>query len=1150
MTKESLQQILSTAYNHTKWGRVLTEFFGVRDVHRIPVPVSLPKNEIADAAWEIGSFATTDDRIVGLYQVDLNRQPRIWQNRVGLRSLLRDVYRHDVDAVLVVFVRNDKWRLSLISEIRVRDPETGEIVEQKTEPKRYTYLLGEGETVRTPVERLDDFRSSSQSLESLIKAFSVEALNKDFFREYKIVFDDLVTEVGKKIKDKETARLFAQRLLNRLMFLYFIQKKEWMSYAGDTNYLRRIFDEAVRKKQNFYPDRLYYVFFYGLSNHAESKEIHNKSELREIRGEVPYLNGGLFEPEKDGLDAKGEVPISNERFAEILQLFERYNFTVDESTPFEIQVAVDPEMLGKVFEELVTGRHESGSYYTPRTVVSFMCREALKHALEGIEAPDVIAKLVDLNDGKLVTNPEKILERLRALKVCDPACGSGAYLLGMLQELLHVREALFASTAIAKDAQYKWKREIIENNIYGVDLDRFATQIAALRLWLSLAIESEEPKPLPNLKYKIGCGDSLLAPLETDLQPNLHRRALIEQFRARKKEYTDADNHLEKAVAEAEVERLRIEIARALNHLPEPPSDARLLMSRNETGNWERKVKDALNRGDKWKAEQHQKNLNKLLSEIAEMEALLGVEHYDTGTVFDWSVEFAEVFEDGGFDIVLANPPYVQLQINGGHLAKLYEVRNFQTFARTGDLYSLFYERGFELLKKNGVLSYITSNKWMRAKYGEKTRKFFAERTRPLLIIDFGGAEIFSSATVDNNILMLQKASQKTSPGLIAARTGREFDFSSSMRRFVEENGYNLSSINQNAWVIGEKDEFDVKRRVEDQGIPLEDSSWQLRINYGVKTGYNDAFIISAHVKQAIDAEAKRNHGDRSSTLLKPLLRGRDIKAWFPEYDDLYLIATFPSLRLDIDKYPAIKKHLLSIGFDRLEQSGRPGSRKRTGNNWFETQDQISYWRDFEQPKIAYPNMTKYLPFIYDEFGFYTNDKAFIITGKSLKYLTCFFNSKLFKYCFSNNFPNLGEDRRELRKVFFEKIPVKQLRHGEEQPFNDLVDWIIYLKRRIYRLKDDSAQRPAVIRCTLLEQIADALILELYLAEDFDRYKVAINEKLPVFPQLLFESKNDTEVALNRVFQELDDISHPIRVNLSAMKSIPVVQLIYNTVRI
>ncbi len=761
MNKERLSEILSTEYNSDSWREVLREIFGVAGgLLQKPRPISVTDDKLAERAVELGSFETSDNRLVGLFQVDLTDKPRIWQNRVGLRSLLRNIYKNDVDAALVVFVQNEKWRLSLISEIRVFDPITGRSTDQKTEPKRFTYLLGPGETVRTTVERLELYHESDRKLDAIINAFSVEKLNKEFFRDYKVVFDDVVAEVNRSIPDAETARLFSQSMLNRLMFLYFIQKKGWMTFEGSENYLRSVFDRAVANGENFYRDRLYWIFFYGLSNQAESIEIQTNEFLEKRRGKVPYLNGGLFEMETGGNDEKDKVKIANDRFANVLALFESYNFTIDEATPFEVQVAVDPEMLGKVFEELVTGRHESGSYYTPRTVVSFMCREALKHALAKSDTPEAIAKLVDESDGRGVKNPEEILARLRKLKVCDPACGSGAYLLGMLQELLHVREALFASEKIALDAQYNWKREIIENSIYGVDIDRFATQIASLRLWLSLAIESDEPKPLPNLKYKIGCGDSLLAPVETLGQtPDIHRRALIEQFRARKQEYTDADDHLRKREIDVEIERLRVEIARTLHHLSELPKPEQIILAENGVQPLRDKVSRCMNRGEKWEAEKFQKELDTLIANIEKWRAELENDHYDTGDVFDWSVEFAEVFEDGGFDVVLANPPYVrQEEIDKKIKPKLLALYS-EAMTGKSDLFVAFYARALQLLKDGGTHVFVCSNSWLDVGYGGKLQGYLLNNSHVAAIYDSAIERQFASADINTIISFIHKQS-------------------------------------------------------------------------------------------------------------------------------------------------------------------------------------------------------------------------------------------------------------------------------------------------------------------------------------------------------------------------------------------------------
>jgi len=909
MTRDDLQQILSSTYNAETWRTVLREIFGATNLRQTPNDIknrlSGDDGKIAKPAFELGSFETADGRAVGLYQIDLTTIPQIWRNRVGLRNLLRNIYRNDVDAALVVFVQGNKWRLSLISEIKVIDAD-GNAVDQKTEPKRYTYLLGTGETVRTPVERLHDLQTSDRKLAALIKAFSVEALNKDFFREYKIVFDDLAAETDRSIKDKEISRLFAQRLLNRLMFLYFIQKKDWMKFDGDTNYLRSLFDEAKRRKQKFYRDRLYYVFFYGLSNHAESREIHNQAELEAIRGQVPYLNGGLFEPEKDGLDEKGKVPLSNDIFEEILKLFERYNFTVDESTPFEVQVAVDPEMLGKVFEELVTGRHESGSYYTPRTVVSFMCREALKHALEGIETSETIAELVDDNDGRSVKNPEGVLGRLKELKICDPACGSGAYLLGMLQELLHVREALFASTATAKDAQYKWKREIIENSIYGVDIDRFATQIAALRLWLSLAIESDVPHPLPNLKYKIGCGDSLIAPIETVGQGDLHRRALIEQFRARKQEYTDADTYPAKAAAEAEIERLRVEIARNLNRLPEPPSPAKLIFARKHVAAMEADVTAAVKEGNKTKAELAQKKLNDLLAEIARLEAQQTVDHYDSGNTFDWSVEFAEVFENGGFDIILANPPYIR-QENITNKPALKD--RFKTYDGRADIYVYFYERAIELLKAGGSLVFISSNKFLRAKYGRLLRSFISNRCVVSNIIDFGELPVFENASTFPMVFCSQKrAANDRGETLYFTRVKSLHAPYPDLKLVVASSAVVLSQeeISGTEWKLFSNRVGSLIEKLTENNQTLKEI-YGSDIYSGIKTGLNRAFWIDHATKEALVTE-----DPKSESIIKRLARGDDIRKWHIRRGNLFIIYTTTSI--NIDDFPAVRR--ISKNFD------------------------------------------------------------------------------------------------------------------------------------------------------------------------------------------------------------------------------------------
>ena len=354
--------------------------------------------------------------------------------------------------------------------------------------------------------------AASDWLQQWTSAFAVEAVTKRFFAEYAAVFNQVEQSI-KGIPRGEACRLYTQRLFNRLMFLYFIQRKGWLSFDGDKKYLRALFKAAITANEDFLNDRLYWTFFAGLNTSNEDPSLAATVKLQERRGDVPFLNCGLFNLE-DEYDVREKVTIPNSAFASILELFERYDFTVTESTPLDVEVAVDPEMLGKVFEELVTGRHETGSYYTPRPIVAFMCREALKHYLCQVVADETAVRdFVDDGDPVNLADPEAVLNALRSIKVCDPACGSGAYLLGMMQELLRLRGAIFATKGLDAVTVYCRKLEIIQSNLFGVDIAPFAVNIAKLRLWLSLAIDFQgtKPPPLPNLDFKVECGDSLTA---------------------------------------------------------------------------------------------------------------------------------------------------------------------------------------------------------------------------------------------------------------------------------------------------------------------------------------------------------------------------------------------------------------------------------------------------------------------------------------------------------------------------------------------------------------------------------------------------------------------------------------------------------------
>lgn len=443
------------------------------------------------------------------------------------------------------------------------------------------------------------------------EAFDVAKVSKSFFEEYKRVFEvmrDSVKGFGTSDEEKDRRHLFTQRLFNRLMFLRFIQKKGWLTLDGSTDYLAARWASHTKLKQdgkNFYTDRLR-LLFAALNNERTGIVLQGGGGAVEATiGRVKYLNGGLFEETAEDKDPK--VRIADQSFQQIFDktsgLFEAFNFTITESTPLDVEIAVDPEMLGKIFEELVTGRHDSGSYYTPKPIVSFMCREALKGYLETQvpgEQKTAIERFVDKHEPEEIRNAEAVLNALRRVTVCDPACGSGAYLLGMMHELLDLRQCLFQTRQVDNITMYRRKLEIIQTNLYGVDIAEFAVNIARLRLWLSLAVDYDgpEPQPLPNLDYKIEVGDSICSPSPGALQMGL-QQVLVDEFLAVKARYLMA-HHGDKPTLRKRVDELKSQIMAFSN--------------RDANG-------------------------------------------------FDWVIDFAEVFVVGGFDIVIANPPYIRMEL-------------------------------------------------------------------------------------------------------------------------------------------------------------------------------------------------------------------------------------------------------------------------------------------------------------------------------------------------------------------------------------------------------------------------------------------------------------------------------------------------------
>ena len=1028
------------------------------------------ENELLESNFEEKSLAEATGicSIKQVGQVDIGVQPlqifditvsdrvMMERNRVNIQRLIRKVMDNYSVAFMLFHYENDTcwdWRFTFCHKKGGQN--------DITDSKRYTFLLGPGQSCRTAAENFRKLYESREALDvaKIETAFSVEALTKQFYRDlfewYQWAVSDasnitFPNDTAIEDDDRDDIEKKIIRMITRIMFVWFIKQKELVpNRIFDADFLSTIlkdFDPYSKTEGNYYNAILQNLFFgtlnraikdengntrkFASSSKRDVKTLYRYAELFSISeqevinlfAEVPFLNGGLFEcldktRYSDGVEqcynfdgfSRNNARFADGRFKHravvpnnlffapetgLISILSRYNFTIEENSPEEQQVALDPELLGKVFENLLgaynpetreTARNQSGSFYTPREIVNYMVDESL---IAYLGNNDFVRSLFSSDfsfDEAEAEEYKRTAERLKRVKILDPACGSGAFPMGLLNRIVEILERISPDENV-----YDLKLSVIENCLYGSDIQSIAAQITKLRFFISLICDCEKDasKPnfgiptLPNLETKFVSANTLIAKKKRDLQGNLFENLEIEQTKRKLAEirhkHFSAKSASTKYRLRKEDEELR---GKLINLLSDDNGFAQ----------------DDAKQLAKWNP----------------------YDQNDTSSFFDseWMFGVAD-----GFDIVIGNPPYIQLQNNSGELAKLYEDCGYSTFARTGDIYCLFYERGWQLLKEGGYLCYITSNKWMRAGYGDKTRGFFANKTNPMLLIDFAGVKIFESATVDTNILLFSK-SDNLHKTLCAVTNKQNKDSVNNLSDFVRQQDIICDFSTSDSWVVLSPIEQSIKKKIEAVGTPLKD--WDIQINYGIKTGCNEAFIISTEKrKEILDNCQTEDERKRTAELIRPILRGRDIKRYGYVENGLFLINTHNGIRgklprIDINDYPAVKAHLDRY-WDKISARADKGDTPYNLRN-------CAYLEDFSKPKIMYPNMTKYIPFYYDEKGFYQNDKSFMITGNFVAYLTAFLNSSLFKFCFLNNFPELQGGTRELRKIFFDKIPVLQV---------------------------------------------------------------------------------------------------------------------------
>jgi hypothetical protein len=912
--------------------------------------------------------------------------------------------------------------------------------------------------------------------------------NKKFIRRKKpanrdkaSLLESAIYQLEDDFPNKEECEAMALRLcitwVNRLLFLKLVESQILMYQKGDASYRFMSTDKIA----NF--DELNIFFFKVLGKKIEDRD----EDVLKRYPNVPYLNSSLFESTEDekhlkirgipdaqmeifnktvlkderGKRAKGTLP----NLDYIFKFLDAYNFASDAQggVTSTSKTLINASVLGLIFEKI--NGYKDGSFFTPGFITDYMARDVLERTVVQKFNEKKSWKCENLEDvSDKIENISEANEIVDDIRVADVAVGSGHFLVSALNRLLAIKSELnILCDADGKrikrrdlilkvdndelsvvddegepfeykpgneesqryqEALFNEKRRIIENCLFGVDLNPNSVNICRLRLWIELLKNAyytkesgyKQLQTLPNIDINIKVGDSLLSkyPVQNghvvlDFLQKEDKADKKNGLAAKLKEYRKNVQDYKTGGTSYNKQQLRLNIAGLKSQLKEPPSID-------------------------------------LFGNVVKNNDI------DFSNSLEWMFEFPEILDDEGrftgFDAIIGNPPYVQLQ-SMGEMSDVYSKRDYSCYNKSADLYCLFVERAYSLLKKNGYFSFIMPNKWMLVDYGKELRQFMSQ-TSLKKILNFGDIQFFADATIYVCIFVSQKSGDKM-PVLACSLNSKNYhgEFEKEVKAATFE--FPAENFGASEWSIRNKLHDSVLQKM-NVGTALKDMP--ISIYRGILTGFNDAFFIDGKTREKLIAE-----DPKSEELIKPLLRGRDINAWVTEKEDQYLIGTFPALNLDIDQYPAIKNHLLSFGIEKLEQTGAKHivngeeikARKKTSNKWFETQDQIGYYKELTRPKIIFPNITTAFPFAYDENGVYPNDNNFFIVEKEnaianeaechpkrtmepkavgkveeslLKALLAIFNSSLCKFWIWHNCPVLNGGTRKLQIAYFENLRI------------------------------------------------------------------------------------------------------------------------------
>ncbi|HAH50721.1 MAG TPA: hypothetical protein DCL80_05390 [Balneola sp.] len=919
-----------------------------------------------------------------------------------------------------------------------------------------------------------------------------ENVTKKLYKDYSEFKHDVFESIKKNNPEYDKLLLFkkTQKLLDRFLFIFFAEDqlllppnsireiiKQWMD-------LRDKYDEYVPLYERFKK-------YFGYMNQGYKGKNY----------EIFAYNGGLFAED----EILNNLTIDDELLYKHTMQLSNYDFGSDvdvnilghifEHSLNEIE-EITAELEGQEVDTSKTRRKKDGVFYTPKYITKYIVENTVGKLCEeqkaelGIEDEDYRPNRQKKTKKELLAKLDKYREWLLKLTICDPACGSGAFLNQALEFLIdehtyvdELQAKLLDQPLVIPDIE----NQILENNLFGVDINEESVEIAKLSLWLRTA---QKGRKLTSLNNHIKCGNSLIDDPEVAGDkafkwekefPNVFRQKEKQAFhvtwvthnartsqrmieyKVKKGETIWLDEELEMVVANELAAIITEDELNVLNwNICGDHVHMLLVCDPDELANTVRKLKGRSAQRTKECLKVPREEVFHLWAQkfnrkpIEDEDGLANVFEYIQHNrekhnlplnkelqllVSEVCCSYEEAFlpeYTGGFDVVIGNPPYVKLETIKETSTAL-EKQGYDTFTKRGDLYAIFVEKGFDLLKPKGIYSYIMPNKWMQAGYGKPLREFFL--TKELIqFIDFGDLQIFDGATTYPCIFVARNDIPKDEFDVAVLVAIGETDFNTNVQTNTET--FTTKDFSGDTWVISSKFEKELLAKVESNSQKLEDFISEDSYR-GILTGLTKAFIIT---------EKKRNElvgiDSNAAEIIKPILRGRDIKEWIGLDSKHYLICTFPSLNIDINEYPSVKQYLIDFGKKRLEQSGEKGSRKKTSNKWFETQDTIDYWEEFLKPKIMYQKFQVSPCFIYDEQGLYCNDSMWIIPTEN-KSLLGILNSKMGWWLITKYCTQIRGGCQLIWK-YFGQIPIPEL-NGE---LDDHVVNIMELNNELQKITD------------------------------------------------------------------------------------------------